>query len=196
MSRPMLLTAPGPVPADCTLEALEALSEPLPPHDVLVVGDGSGSTWERAIGWAAVIWDKRTDAIAVRFGGQLRGTVNIAEALSLLNPLQELASQPRRGVLSVACVTDSEVTQQLLTPGKPRPAANAGLWAWAQALVREGLAITPIHRPRNSSPWQCYVDALSKSARKLLERPAATQASTSAIGQVANIPRSTARVGL
>ncbi len=146
-----------PLLPDCT-PALAGL----PSYDVRVLSDGSGSGWHRPCGWGSAVYDRCIYKVWTRWGGLTRETVNAAEAMSLLDPLSELSARPRRGVLAVALVTNSQMSARPPRPWASRPAAGAGLWARGQALLRDGLALSPHHRPRNATPWRVFVDALSK----------------------------------
>src|SRR4051812_7107961 len=61
--------------------------------DYLVVGDGSGSTWDRGAGWGSVVVERDTDVRTVFGGAVNRGTVNFGEIMAALQPLEFLASR-------------------------------------------------------------------------------------------------------
>ena len=49
--------------------------------DVLIIGDGSGSTWQRAAGWGAVVIDRATNIYSNLCGSFNIGTSTIAEIM-------------------------------------------------------------------------------------------------------------------
>lgn len=55
--------------------------------DVLLVGDGSGQTWERVCGWAAILVDRQTRGRRVFYGAANMGSNNFAECLPYLQAL-------------------------------------------------------------------------------------------------------------
>src|SRR5207344_186670 len=82
--------------------------------DFLIVGDGSGSGYDRAAGWASVSIERQTKERRVWWGAVNAGTVNFAEAMAYLQPLNWLACREddkrrngRRKLWRVHIVTDS-----------------------------------------------------------------------------------------
>src|SRR5688500_8729707 len=82
-------------------------------HDLLLVGDGSGTVYQRPAGWACVAYDRLLKKAVVHAGGATTGTTNYAELFPYVHALwyhhQDHQGEPLRGY-RVAVVSDSEVT--------------------------------------------------------------------------------------
>jgi ribonuclease HI len=100
-------------PIDSLDEALRRLN--IENWDLLLIGDGSGSTWKRECGWGCVSIERETFERRAWYGAMSHGTVNLAEAMAYLQPLmwyadRELDNRARGG--KVVCrrahiITDS-----------------------------------------------------------------------------------------
>lgn len=145
--------------------------------DWLLFGDGSGSNYRKASGWATVSVERVTMDRQVWVGAMNRGTVNLAEMLAYVQPLTWIVNQEqervkagggRRAVRvhivtdSQYCVTQGEVVGDLM-------AKNAGLWAAVAAFRREGIVLHWHHIRREDAALNSFCDGLSKVARRLME---------------------------
>jgi len=130
--------------------------------DALVIGDGSGTTNERACGWGAVLLE-RTEPDQKVFSGSLsNGTNNMAELLAILQPLMDLTARKRgskSGGLLVHVFSDSSyVVDGLNKPTSvllaSTAAANRELWLALHGARRNGLVIVAHHVPRDTLSFQ------------------------------------------
>jgi ribonuclease HI len=62
----------------------------------LLIGDGSGSTWDKEIGWGSTLIQKGEVNRLPFFGGMNHGTNNIAEVMMVLHPLMYIANSSKR----------------------------------------------------------------------------------------------------
>ena len=80
------------------------------------MGDGSGTGWNDACGWASVLIDRHTKSRKTFYGGMNLGSVNLAEmmpyfqALSWYHNAHGMARLKERCPLHVHVITDSQVT--------------------------------------------------------------------------------------
>lgn len=145
--------------------------------DYLLVGDGSGSTWDRGAGWGSVLIDAATDERTVFGGAVNRGTVNFAEILAALQPLEFLAnkeSKKRKAsgktrAVHVHILTDSEYCKNTGNSTNRMMDVNAGLWAVFDVFKRHGLIIRWHWIKRETVDLNRYADTISKLARLLLK---------------------------
>lgn len=144
--------------------------------DFLIVGDGSGSNWNREAGWAAVSVERVTMERLVWYGAMNRGTVNFAEVMAYLQPLNWLAAREadRRGKgrqRSRACrvhiVTDSEYASNTGGSANRMVAKNGALWAAFDVFARQGFVLNWHWVRRDDCALNTYCDELSKLARRL-----------------------------
>lgn len=145
--------------------------------DWLLVGDGSGSNYRKASGWATVSVERVTMDRQVWAGAMNRGTVNLAEMLAYIQPLNWIVNQEQvrvkaggaRRAVRVHVVTDSQycTSQGELADGLKE--ANAALWAMIAAIRREGIVVTWHHLGRDEAALNSFCDELSKVARRLIE---------------------------
>lgn len=143
--------------------------------DLLLVGDGSGSKWGQAIGWACTAhWlDRGKWASKVFHGASNNGTVNIAELLAYLVPLAwyvaYTAQRRQQGLDEFRChrihiVTDSAYaantgnTHELYKK-------NIALWSAFDFYHRLGYRVTWHHLGRELSTLNSAVDDISRKAR-------------------------------
>src|SRR5260370_20505212 len=119
-----------PVKYACSLEALaEALH--VPDHDLLLVGDGSGTVYTQAAGWACAAYDRLKQQVTVHAGAATCGTNNFAELAPYVQALwhhhQDHGQAPDVPV-EVVVISDSELTVRCGNRQYSR-GANACLWA-------------------------------------------------------------------
>lgn len=141
--------------------------------DYLLVGDGSGSTWKREIGWSSVMAERATQERTVWGGMANRGTVNFAEIMAYLQPLEYLATREidrrEKGGLykayNVHIVTDSEYCQKTGSARGQTPKKNSGLWSIFDVFKRVGFCLHWHWIRRESCGLNRLTDALSKGFR-------------------------------
>jgi ribonuclease HI len=135
--------------------------------DIMLVGDGSGTTVDKACGWYCGAY-MRPYTYAFR-GGASNGTNNFAELMPYVHALWTLHSMLNRWTYGkqhykVTIVSDSEVTVRIGN-GQYQATKNESLWAAMNWFKDNGYEITWIHVPRNSNPISTLADAEAKKAR-------------------------------
>lgn len=161
------------LPADDAIMALEALAEKLnlPGYDLLLIGDGSGTTYSQPAGWACVAYDVFTAQTTVHVGGLSCGTNNFAELAPFLQALwhdhQDHGQAVNRRV-RVTIVSDIEVTVRCGNRQYSRN-ANACLWAGIAWFEEHGYELTWVHVRRNSNEWNTWVDYVAGVSRNVME---------------------------
>lgn len=150
--------------------------------DVLLVGDGSGTTLERGSGWASILIDHHTGLRKCFWGGMSTGTVNLAELMPYLQGLtwysrthgparlHDLRVRHRRpeSCLQVHIVSDSEIVVHQ-GQGKVRRKANYELWAAMDAVAALGYMIHWHWVGRDRLALNMVTDHLSRLARQAAE---------------------------
>ncbi len=163
-------------------ELFEALAVELgeDQFDLMLAGDGSGTTILNHCGWACTSYLRASGATKVHFGGASGGTNNQAELLPYLHVLglfheawkehgrKSLSEKP---TLRVLIVTDSELTARC-GDGTYQRRANLHLWAGIDWLVAEGYRVRWRHVPRNSNGLSALADGVAGSARKKMKEVA------------------------
>lgn len=146
--------------------------------DFLIVGDGSGSSWTRGAGWASVSVERATGERIVWTGAVNRGTVNLAEIMAYLQPLEWLASREADRLsrnpaglrtYDVHILTDSQYCRDTGSSSGRVVRKNAGLWVAFDAFARHGFALHWHWLRRDECDLNKFCDALSRAARKLHE---------------------------
>jgi ribonuclease HI len=144
--------------------------------DIVIFGDGSGSNWGREAAWASVSVERQTLMREVWCGFVNRGTVNFAEGMAYLQPLNWFAAREeerrsqhggRRTAYRVHIFTDSEYCR--LTGSRPdrtAPVKNAVLWAALDVLSRQGFILNWHWIKGGSCELNGYADVLSKLTRR------------------------------
>lgn len=141
------------------------------------MGDGSGSTWERAIGWTSVSVERKTGERQIWHGGANRGTVNFAEIMAYLQPLGWFAAREEERRKSggtrlyrVHIVTDSEYCKNMGNSRNRLGIKNAALWAAFDVFRRQGFILQWHWIPRQSCALNRHCDTISRLARLLVEK--------------------------
>ena len=141
--------------------------------DVLILGDGSGSKWGHAVGFASVMFDRRTRVFRRFYGGLNDGTVNLAEIMAYMAPLTFLSTQAldakesgmRFKAVSVQIFTDSQYCRDVGTKGCTMQGKNGLLWECLKSVHRVGVVPHWHWIRRETSPFNSLVDRLSKLSR-------------------------------
>jgi ribonuclease HI len=160
-------------------ETLQQLVTRLGIHtwDYLLVGDGSGSNWDWGAGWGSVLIEAATDERIVFGGGVNLGTVNFAEIMAALQPLEYVANKEtakrkasgKTRAVHVHILTDSEYCRNTGNSSNRMMDANAGLWAVFDVFKRHGLIIRWHWIKRETVDLNRYADTISKLVRVLLK---------------------------
>lgn len=145
----------------------------LPDFDVLLVGDGSGTVYNKASGWACWRYLKSNDSLKLHCGAATVGSNNFAELLPYISVLwldmyewrASGAPTPRTAVI----VTDSELTAKQGT-GEYSRNANGILWAGIDYAQSAGYSIIWKHVKRNSNPFNTVCDRNAGKLRKEIEK--------------------------
>jgi len=160
-------------PLDKLLKRLEITE-----WDWLLIGDGSASNWKYGCGWASTSITRETMDRKVWFGVMNYGTVNIAEMMAYLQPLEWYATNEanlrkrrkrRRRIRRVHIVTDSEYCRDQARRGDQRPKHHGAMWRMMEDFQRKGILLTWHWRERDDVELNRYADALSKAARLFLK---------------------------
>lgn len=150
--------------------------------DAIVIGDGSGSTWDKGCGWASCLLDQ---ASAQRFffcGGCSRGTVHVGELHAYVDPLlwytqnlgkEHLKQKAYHPGSSAACMhvhilTDSE---NVANQGERRQQrkANKALWAAMDSFAADGYALHWHWVARSRTALNKWADQRSRRIRVSIE---------------------------
>jgi ribonuclease HI len=138
--------------------------------DLLLVGDGSGTVYNRPAGWGCVAYDRRMKSVTLHAGTLSTGTNNLAELMPYVQALwhhhQDHRQAPDRPV-RVLIVSDSEVTVRCGN-GQYARKANACLWASIEWFAQNGYRLGWRHVPRNSNEWSTLMDTVAGKARRLM----------------------------
>jgi|GEM_PF-6455429 len=145
--------------------------------DIVIIGDGSGSNWKYGCGWASVSVERDTFKQRFWCGCLNYGTVNIAEMMAYLQPLNAFAAiedQRRKEKKSprfrqVHIITDSEYCQIQGESGNLSPRKNGAFWRMFEDFQRRGLVLNWHWVERDKIDLNRYVDAASKAARLLMK---------------------------
>lgn len=148
--------------------------------DLLIVGDGSGSRWDRACGWASVLIERLSGSRRVFYGAANPGSVNYAECQPYFQALTwyDHHHGERRlreaGLLRVVVLTDSQVVanwgKAATTPGQPLPRPHAAVWAGFAEWRRLGYVFDFRWAPRESSGLNWAADQISRLSRLAVEQ--------------------------
>lgn len=142
--------------------------------DEILVGDGSGSKWGQAGGWACLAVAKHELVPRVYYGAANNLTNNLAEMLAYLSPLSELANRVHREEIAtmrrVHIFTDSEYVRKRGEKGRELNfGAHTALWGAFELFARSGLSIAWHWIPRDSSAMNRAADEISRQARIRLQ---------------------------
>lgn len=146
--------------------------------DLLLVGDGSGSQWDKECGWGVTAIERSTMTRRVFYGAMNNGTMNFAEAMAYLQPLTYYLAKEedkrRAGKvdvvgMSVHIVTDSEYCRHRGTSRSTQLKKNRGLWAMFELIQRQGLILNWHWVKRDIIALNRFSDGLSRAARVLFK---------------------------
>jgi len=143
--------------------------------DVLIIGDGSGSTWQNYCGWAALIIDRETQGRRLIGGNANMGSITFAEAMPYVQALSwfdhTYGSRRLKSVdkLSVHIVTDSTaiatIGSQISSKSKDSLRKHAYLAAFCQQMAKFRYDIQWHWLRREIADGNRLVDGVSKALR-------------------------------
>lgn len=136
--------------------------------DLLLVGDGSGTTHAKACGWCCHYYDRRTGEVVTHSGGTSGGTNNFAELMPYVQALWYDQACKQMGQRRVAVVSDSEITVRCGNKVYVRR-ANACLWRAIEWFEENGYTFAWTHVRRNTNPVSTRSDKIAGASRKLFE---------------------------
>jgi ribonuclease HI len=145
--------------------------------DLLFVGDGSGSGWAGACGWANVLVDRLTREYTLFSGAMNCSSVNVAELMPYLHALNYFhATQGRKRLNSrakffkVHVITDSKFTAESGTQAcdltKHLPSVHQALWAAVREFTKFGYVFHWHWQGRSSVVFNQCCDLVASIARR------------------------------
>lgn len=141
--------------------------------DIVAATDGSGSTPENPIGWAAIITDRHRAGIHTICGHAKFGTSQEAEVRGVVELVNyAMAHRPKewQGGYYVRFFTDSSYVHQVISALDPHrifaAKSHSHLWAVIAQARRRGIFLQADLLPRNSNQLMICADHASKAARK------------------------------
>lgn len=138
-------------------------------YDYLLIGDGSGSSWNMPCGWACILIERRTGTGRF-FGGAVNdGTVNFAELMAYVQPLQWIVNKTgaSRRAVTVHVISDSQYAVESNT--RTSADKNVAPVAMLNCFKRFGMTLRFHWMKRNSHHLSTLADSLSKKLRTLLK---------------------------
>ncbi len=147
-----------------------------PKWDIFIVGDGSGSGWEHACGWAATLIDNR-ERRRFFYGAADCGSVNFAEsmpygqALTWYDNLFGKDILDEIGYLNVHILTDSQVianwgNRAMALDGGDPPRKQLAFWAGMRELRRVGYHCVFHWAPRMTTELNWAADLMAGLTRR------------------------------
>lgn len=148
-----------------------------PKWDLFIVGDGSGSGWDNACGWAATLIDKNFQVRRFFYGGMDCGSVNFAESMPYIQSLTWYDTHHGKhalesiGYLNVVILTDSQVIAQwgnkaMSIDGEALPRKQLALWAGVRELRRVGYHCQFHWAPRMTTELNWAADLMAGLTRR------------------------------
>lgn len=135
--------------------------------DFILVGDGSGTTWEHECGWASTLICRASKMRKVFYGAMSEGTNIVAEMMAYMHPLLFLTSQkidPKAGGHRVHIFTDC---QPLVTCWKQNDRrTNKVLWGLISQVQKLGFVLQFHWLPRDTYQLNQFADAAAGLSRK------------------------------
>ena len=147
-----------------------------PKWDLLIVGDGSGSGWDGAAGWAATLVENRQVPLRRFFyGGCDSGSVNLAESMPYLQSLTWYDTYHgkerlrKTGLLNVHIVTDSQTVAKwgtnAMSAHAELPRKMLALWSGMRELRRLGYNCQFHWLPRQTTELNWVADLIAGLSR-------------------------------
>lgn len=140
----------------------------IPPCDLLLIGDGSGTMLPNSCGWHVSAFLPKHDKYAFFHGGASSGTNNYAELMPYIHVLWHIdAKRKNKGPYKVEIVTDSELTANCGS-GKYSRKANRPLWAAIEWFESNNYEIGWRWVPRNTNYFSKLADKRAGEIRKMM----------------------------
>lgn len=145
--------------------------------DALVVGDGSGTGWNKSCGWACVLVDRVSYLRKTFHGGMNAGTSYLAELIPYVQALAWYADGPGKARLEtklgshalakvrVHVVTDCEIVARQGS-GKASRRKGKPFWSMIEALEEEGFVTSWHWMARSKLGLNRLCDYLANLCRK------------------------------
>lgn len=125
-------------------------------YDLLLIGDGSGSTSDKPCGWWVTAYNRRAGRVYFQAGATSGGTNNYAEIAPYLQALWHFdTTEPTP--TKVLIISDSELTIRI-GQGRYGRKANLGLWAQIDCYREKGYEINWRHVYRNTNRYSKLAD--------------------------------------
>lgn len=141
--------------------------------DILLVGDGSGSKWDKPNGWGCISLENYTFRRKVWYGASNSGSSNLAEIMAYLQPLMWFANEQLNKnsmqFKEVHIITDSSYLANKGKVDDPRYGVDAAIWQSFSHFKSFGLNLHWHWSKRNSVELNSLADFLSKTSRKHLQ---------------------------
>jgi len=138
-------------------------------YDLLLIGDGSGTTIDQSSGWSCFYFDKNKFFYTILKGGCSFGTNNFAELAPYFNALWfDLYKQGNvlKMDRKVQIVSDSEITVKCGNKIYSRN-CNLPLWSGINWLESIGYKLTWNHVNRNTNHISKLCDRIAGETRKM-----------------------------
>jgi ribonuclease HI len=138
--------------------------------DLMLAGDGSGTTADNPCGFACYAYDRRAQEIIVHKGSFNHGTNNFAELMPYVHALWHFQTTQQTDIrfpVRVLVVSDSELT---VRQGQRLYSRNANLCLWEAInwFEEHGYEFTWKHVRRNTNPIHTDCDKIAGIMRKKL----------------------------
>lgn len=148
-----------------------------PAWDLFIVGDGSGSGWAHACGWACTLIDRRQQARRFFYGAMDCGSVNFAESMPYIQALTWYDNNFGKealesvGFLRVIILTDSQVIAQwgnraMQPEVADVPRKQLMIWAAMRELRRVGYHCEFRWAPRMTTELNWAADLMAGLTRQ------------------------------
>lgn len=146
-----------------------------PAWDLLLVGDGSGSGWNHACGWAATLIDNRHQSRRFFYGGMDCGSVNFAESMPYIQALTWYDTHYGKKMLQslsflqVHVLTDSQVIatwgNRAFNHEAALPRKQLALWSVMRSLSKVGYRCQFHWAPRQTTELNWAADLMAGLSR-------------------------------
>jgi ribonuclease HI len=142
--------------------------------DYLLIGDGSGSNLDEPCAWASVMFSREDKKYTHWYGGMRHGTVNIAEFMAFVQPIQHLINLQKvstvKKALTVQVVTDSDYVSKIGNSLQLGDIKNKIYWLLLAEANQQGVFINWNYHPRNDFHLSFWADFKSKYIRKKIKK--------------------------
>lgn len=141
----------------------------------VLIGDGSGSTFERACGWSSILINFETREFSLWWGAMSRGTVNIGEIMAYVQPLTYLtnveisrreANGGKHQFVNITILTDSQYVKEQGSSRGSSVKKNGAFWRLFDGFAHQGILLKWQWLARDTHELNSLVDGVSKAARK------------------------------